>query len=223
MKLPTWAAAIDEELSKFEVSNCLHAVPDTGQHKVPMMWLFNTHKVRLVIRGDQIIPFVDFYPNAVYCGNVSACSTKICAKLAATYQLEKRDGDIVGAYLVTKSNLDFRWYIQTPQRYKVPEGQVIEAVGNIYGAGQNFSMEFDHCVTECGYKNTCGIALPYRRTHACAHLTCTKVQRRGIFLYRSSEHRHGCVCKAGQCHTLHGISNSSTGDGWSTIITTHCT
>jgi hypothetical protein len=129
MKLPTWAAAIDEELSKFEVSNCLHAVPDTGQHKVPMMWLFNTHKVRLVIRGDQIIPFVDFYPNAVYCGNVSACSTKICAKLAATYQLEKRDGDIVGAYLVTKSNLDFRWYIQTPQRYKVLEGQVIEAVG----------------------------------------------------------------------------------------------
>jgi hypothetical protein len=94
MKLSTWAAAIDEELSKFEVSNCLHAVPDTGQHKVPMMWLFNTHKVRLVIRGDQIIPFVDFYPNAVYCGNVSACSTKICAKLAATYQLKKRDGDI---------------------------------------------------------------------------------------------------------------------------------
>jgi hypothetical protein len=81
IKDPVWAAAIDKELTKFEVNNCLQVVPDTGQHKVPMMWLFNiktdgTHKARLVVRGDQMIPYIDFDPNAVYCGNVSACSTK---------------------------------------------------------------------------------------------------------------------------------------------------
>ena len=127
-----------------------------------MMWLFNiktdgTHKARLVVRGDQMIPYIDFDPNAVYCGNVSACSTKIAAKIAATYQLVKRDGDIVGAYLVTRTSPDFKWYIQTPQGYKIKDGEVIEAVGNIYGAptaGQNFSKEFDRCVAECGYKNT---------------------------------------------------------------------
>jgi hypothetical protein len=108
IKDPIWAAAIDKELTKFEVNLCLHAVPDTGQHKVPMMWLFNiktdgTHKARLVVRGDQMIPYIDFDPNAVYCGYVSACSTKIAAKIAATYQLVKRDGDIVEAYLVTRT------------------------------------------------------------------------------------------------------------------------
>ena len=33
----------------------------------------------------------------------------------------------------------------------------MEALGNLYGfppAGQNFSKEFDKCVTECGFKNT---------------------------------------------------------------------
>ena len=36
-------------------------------------------------------------------------------------------------------------------------GNCIRAVGNLYGfppAGQNFSQEFDKCVTQCGYKNT---------------------------------------------------------------------
>ena len=126
------------------------------------MWLFNiktdgTHEARLVVRGDQMIPYIDFDPNAVYCGYVSACSTKIAAKIAATYQLVKRDGDIVGAYLITRTSPDFKWYVQTPQGYKIKDGEVIEAVGNIYGAptaGQNFSKESDRCVAECGYKNT---------------------------------------------------------------------
>jgi hypothetical protein len=113
IKDPIWAAAIDKEKTKFEVNLCLHAVPDTGQHKVPMMWLVNiktdgTHKARLVVRGDQMIPYIDFDPNAVYCGNVSACSTKIAAKIAATYQLEKQGGDIVGAFLVTRTSPDFK-------------------------------------------------------------------------------------------------------------------
>ena len=55
-----------------------------------------------------MIPYIDFDPNAVYCGNVSACSTKIVAKIAAVYRLERRDGDIVGAFLVTKNNPNFR-------------------------------------------------------------------------------------------------------------------
>ena len=159
---PVWFKAIETELTKFEVNHCLHVVKDTGQHKVPMMWLFNiktdgTRKARLVVRGDQMIPYIDFDPNAVYCGNVSACSTKIVAKIAAVYRLERRDGDIVGAFLVTKSNPNFRWYIKTPQGYRIADDEVIEAVGNIYGAppaGQNFSKEFDKCVAECGYKNT---------------------------------------------------------------------
>ena len=77
IKQPLWAAAIDEELIKlikFEKNLCLQIVPFNGQHLVPMMWTFviktdGTKKARLVGRGDLMLPYVDFDPNAVYCGN----------------------------------------------------------------------------------------------------------------------------------------------------------
>jgi hypothetical protein len=57
-----------------------------------MMWLFTiktdgTFKARLVGRGDLMQPYVDFDPNAVYCGNVSACYIKMCLSIAAKYKL----------------------------------------------------------------------------------------------------------------------------------------
>ena len=162
IKIPEWAEAINKELEKFEENLCLQLVPYNNQHLVPMMWTFviktdGTRKARLVGRGDLMIPYVDFDPNKVYCGNVTACSIKICVTIAAKYKLEKRGGDLVGAYLVTRANSDYSVYIQAPDGYPIPHGMCIQAIGNLYGfppAGQNFSIEFDKCVTECGYMNT---------------------------------------------------------------------
>ena len=162
MAIPEWNKAIDTELTKFETNNCFQWVPDTGQHQVPMMWLFNiktdgTKKARLVGRGDMMIPLVDFDPDAVYCGNVSACSIKIAVTIAGMYCLVMRGGDLVGAYLITRANPGFPVFIKTPQGYQGRPGFVIQAIGNLYGfppAGQNFSIEFDKCIEEAGYKNT---------------------------------------------------------------------
>ena len=162
IRKPEWSAVIDKELTKFEKNLCLQIVPYNGQHQVPMMWIFNiktdgTKKARLVGRGDLMIPDIDFDPNAVYCGNVTACSIKICITIAAKYKLDMKGGDLEGAYLVTRANPDYPVYIKTPQGYNVPKGMCIQAIGNLYGfppAGQNFSIEFDKCVIECGYKNT---------------------------------------------------------------------
>lgn len=162
MKQPLWASAIDKELIKFEKNLCLQIVPYNGQHLVPMMWTFviktdGTKKARLVGRGDLMIPYVDFDPNAVYCGNVTSCSIKICVTIAAKYKLEMMGGDLEGAYLVTRANPDYPVYIKTPEGYTIPKGTCMQAVGNLYGfppAGQNFSIEFDKCVKECGYTNT---------------------------------------------------------------------
>ena len=127
-----------------------------------MMWLFSakndgTKKARLVGRGDKMIPNVDFDSEAVYCGNVAACSIKLAMVIAATYKLVMRGGDLVGAYLITRANKDFPVFIITPQGYDVPPGFCIRAVGNLYGfppAKQNFSIEFDKCLRECGYKTS---------------------------------------------------------------------
>ena len=161
-KLPEWRTAIDKELTKFEVNQCFRIVPFTGQHRVPMMWLFNiktdgTHKARLVCRGDLMIPNVDYDPHAVFCTNVAACSIKMVMAIAAVYCLVMRGGDLVGAYLVTRGNPDFPVFLYTPLGYRIGRDQVIQAVGNIYGAppaGQNFSNEFDKCMRECGYSTT---------------------------------------------------------------------
>ena len=162
MQNPLWATAIDKELVKFEKNLCLQIVPYNGQHLVPMMWTFviktdGTKKARLVGRGDLMIPYIDFDPNAVYCGNVTACSIKMCVAIAAKYKLEMMGGDLEGAYLVTRANPDYPVYIKTPEGYTIPKGTCMQAVGNLYGfppAGQNFSIEFDKCVKECGYTNT---------------------------------------------------------------------
>jgi hypothetical protein len=102
MAIPEWNKAIDTELIKFEANNYLQYVPDTGQHLVPMMWLFSIktdgiRKARLVGRGDLMTPLVDFNPVTVYCGNVSACSIKIALTIAGMYCLVMRGGDLVGA------------------------------------------------------------------------------------------------------------------------------
>lgn len=162
MRMPCWEEAINKELTKFEVNSCLTYVEFNGQHLVPMMWLFSiktdgTKKARLVGRGDLMKAYVDFDPDAVYCGNVSACSIKMCVAIASKYKLEVRGGDLEGAYLVTRGSKDYKVYIKTPQGYTIPEGMCIQAIGNLYGfppAGQNFSIAFDKCVMECGFKNT---------------------------------------------------------------------
>lgn len=162
MRIPCWAEAINKELTKFEVNSCLTYVEYNGQHLVPMMWLFSiktdgTHKARLVGRGDLMKAYIDFDPDAVYCGNVSSCSIKMCVAIAAKYKLEMRGGDLEGAYLVTRANKEYPVYIKTPQGYTIPDGMCIQAIGNLYGfppAGQNFSIEFDKCVKECGFTNT---------------------------------------------------------------------
>ena len=68
-----------------------------------------------------------------------------------------REGDLEGAYLVTRANKNYRVQLKTPQGYTIPDGTCIEAFGNLYGfppAGQNFSIQFDKCVMECVFKNT---------------------------------------------------------------------
>ena len=122
MRSTEWAGAIDKELKKFEDNVCLQIVPYIGQSLVPMMWLFSiktdgTQKARLVGRGDLMKPYVDFDPNAVYCGNVTACSIKLAITIAAKYRLVMRGGDLEGAYLVTRANADYPVHIKTPQGY----------------------------------------------------------------------------------------------------------
>ena len=102
-------------------------------------------------------PWVHFHPDQVYCENVCACSIKICLAIAAKYKLTMRGGDLEGAYLVTRANKDYPIFIRTPEGCKIPFGMCIQSIGNLYGTpttGQNFSIEFDKCVMECGYQNT---------------------------------------------------------------------
>jgi hypothetical protein len=126
------------------------------------MWLFSikidrTKKARLVGRGDMIIPLVHFDPDAVYYGNVAACSIKIAVTIACMYCHVMRGGDLVGACLITRANPGFPVYVKTPQGYQGRPGNIIQAIGNSHGfppAGQNFSIEFDKCLAEAGYKKT---------------------------------------------------------------------
>jgi hypothetical protein len=69
-----------------------------------MMWQFNiktdgTKEACLVGRGDTMIPLVDFDPDAVYCGNVAACSIKIAVTIASMCCLVMRPSRCISHYL----------------------------------------------------------------------------------------------------------------------------
>ena len=91
-----------------------------GQHLAPMKWIFSiktdgTYKVRLVGRGDLMLPWIDFNPKEIYCGIIQACGIKLVLTIAAFYKLRMRVGDLVGAYLVTRANKDYPVFIKTPR------------------------------------------------------------------------------------------------------------
>ena len=139
MTIPEWRKAIETELEKFRTHNCLIMAIYDGQHLVPMKWIFSiktdgTYKARLLGRGDLMLPWTDFNPKEIYCGNISACGIKLFLTIAASYKLRMRGGDLVGAYLVTRANKDYPVFIKTPKGgLEVPPGMCIQAVGKLYG------------------------------------------------------------------------------------------
>ena len=78
-----------------------------------------------------MIPWIDFNPKEIYCGNILA--------IAASCKLRMRGGDLVGAYLVTRANKDYPVFIKTPKGMEVEEGLCIQAVGNLYGFRVNLT------------------------------------------------------------------------------------
>ena len=115
-----WQQPIIKELTNFVTNNCFQWVPDTGQRRLHMKWIFSAKadlslKARLVARGDRCKPGVDYDPEDVYCGNVTASSIKIFFALAALYGLIMRGGDLVGAYLVTPGSTDYVLCMSTPE------------------------------------------------------------------------------------------------------------
>ena len=113
---PFWHPPILKELDNFCENTCFQWIPDIGQRRLWMIWLFSYKanydlKARMVIDGSKCIPGVDFNPNEVYCGNVTATFIKIFFALSALYGLILRGGDLVGAYLVTPVSKEFMLYV----------------------------------------------------------------------------------------------------------------
>ena len=113
-------------------------------------------KARLVVRGDLRQPGIDYNPEDVYCGNVTATSIKIFFASSAPYGLIFRGGDLVGAYLVTPGSKDFVLCKSTPEGFVTPPRMVLQLLGNLYGlpsSGRNFSKAVDVIVLKLRYKN----------------------------------------------------------------------
>ena len=160
--LPQWRDPIIKELDNFQSNTCFQWIPDTGQRRLHMIWLFSYKanydlKARMVVNGSQCVPGLDYNPAEVYCGNVQAASIKIFFALSALYGLTMRGGDLVGAYLVTPGSKEYKLCISTPAGIKAPPGMILEVLGNLYGlpsSGRNFSKAVDEIVAKCGYINT---------------------------------------------------------------------
>ena len=90
--LSDWHPPVFKEMDNFIYNNCFHWIKDIGQRRLIMMWLFSIKsdtslKARLVVRGNLCQPGIDYNPEDVYCGNVTATSIKSFFALSALYGL----------------------------------------------------------------------------------------------------------------------------------------
>ena len=157
-----WQQPIIKELANSVTNNCCQWVPDTRQRRLHIKWIFLAKadlslKARLVARGDRCKPGVDYNPEDVYCGNVTASSIKVFFALAALYGLIMRGGDLVGAYLVTPGSKDYVLCMSIPEGIIAQVGMILQVLGNLYGlpsSGRNFSKAVDAIVAALGYVST---------------------------------------------------------------------
>ena len=103
--LSDWHPPIFKEMDNFIDNNCFHWIKDIGQRRLIMIRLFSIKsdislEPRLVVREDLCQPGIDYNPEDVYCGNVTATSIKIFFALSALYGLILRGGDLVGLQIV---------------------------------------------------------------------------------------------------------------------------
>ena len=99
-----WHPPIQKELGNFIDNTCFQWIKDIGQRRMMMIWLSSfksdlSLKARLVVNGKMCKPGIDYDPDETYCRNV--------AVLSALFGLTLREGDLVGAYLVTSGSKDF--------------------------------------------------------------------------------------------------------------------
>ena len=159
--IPQWLLSIMKELTNLEKYGTFWIEEDTGQPRLPVMWLFlikddGIFKSRLVGRGDMMKEGVHFMPGETYCGNVMASTIKLALKIAATYRLDMIGGDIEGVYLITRTKTPIA--IHTPRGYKCPPGCVFMVYGNLYGlatAGNTFSESFDERLNVHSHHHHC--------------------------------------------------------------------
>ena len=86
--LKDWYPPIFKEMDNFIDNNCFHWIKDIRQRRLIMMWLFSIKSdMALVVRGGLCQPGIDYNPEEVYCGNVTATSIKISFVLSDLYGL----------------------------------------------------------------------------------------------------------------------------------------
>ena len=153
---PLWHPPILKELDNFFENTCFEWTPDIGQRHLWMIWLFSYKanydlKARMVIDGSKCILGVDFNPDEVYCGTITATSIKIFFAPSALYGLILRWGD-----LVTPESKEFMLCIATPSGIVAPKGMILQVLGKLYdlpSSWRNFSKAVDLIVAKCGYKS----------------------------------------------------------------------
>ena len=190
-----WREALYKEMDKMETNCIFLLVPDRGQPRVRTNWLFeikddDTHKARLVGRGDMMKPGIHFSADGeTFATNVQPTSIRKTLSIAAKLNLLMRGGDIDGAYLVTRAKE--RVCVYTPEGYYCPPGYVFEVDGNLYGfrtSAKCFSDKFDECATAAGF-----VAYPedrkwFHKYHSDGRLTMMLVHSDDFRIFAHSTH-----------------------------------
>ncbi|KAF8830169.1 hypothetical protein HHX47_DHR2000553 [Lentinula edodes] len=169
MRCPDWSQwreAMNEEIRRLQQRRTYDIViPPDDANILTSKWVFRTkrdeqgkvtgHRARLVVRGFNQIPDVDYFPDETFASVTKLAAARAILSTGAEQNMFIHQMDVKSAYLYGKLDDNEQIYMKAPPGVdiEVKAGQVLKLKLALYGlkqAGRRWYMRFREIMTSVG-------------------------------------------------------------------------
>ena len=165
-----WLEAMNDKISRLQQRGTYEIInPPVDANILTSKWVYRTkkdehgrikgHRARLVVRGFNQVPDVDYFPDETFASVAKLASAQAILSIAAQNNMVIHQMDVKSAYLYGKLDDNKNIYKKAPPGIDigVKGGQVLKLKLTLYGlkqAGRRWYLRFREIMTQCGLKRS---------------------------------------------------------------------
>ena len=159
-----------EEISRLQQCGTYNIIdPPDDANILTSKWVYRTkkdehgktigHRARLVVRGFNQVPDVDYFPDETFASVTKLASARAILSIAAEKNMIIHQMDVKSAYLYGKLDDNERIFMKAPPGIDigVKPGQALRLKLALYGlkqAGRHWYLRFREIMTKLGFKRS---------------------------------------------------------------------